>query len=121
MIVSTEKAIQIVDMYGPNHQRYKAAEELAELQTLVLQDANLNGKVPTGRIIEEIADVYVMLSQLEIIYQIDSRDIEPVIEYKLERTLERARRNEEWQEKAQQEVNKKKQTQEEQWNVLPLK
>lgn len=82
-----DKKMKIIEHYGENHQRFKAAEELSELQTLILQDANKNGKVPKSRIIEEIADVYVMLSQLKTIYQIDGRDIEPVIEYKVDRTL----------------------------------
>lgn len=82
-----DKKLKIIEHYGENHQRYKAAEELSELQTLILQDANKNGKVPKSRIIEEIADVYVMLSQLKTIYKIDGRDIEPVISYKLDRTL----------------------------------
>ena len=89
MIVNTEKAYEIVNTYGKQHQLYKAAEELSELQTLVLQDANENGKVPVSRIAEEIADVYVMLKQLEIINFLDDRDIQPIIDYKLERTLHR--------------------------------
>ena len=82
-----DKKMKIIEYYGEKHQRFKAAEELSELQTLILQDANKNGKVPKSRIIEEIADVYVMLSQLKTIYCIDSRDIEPIIDAKVERTL----------------------------------
>lgn len=89
-----DKKMKIIEYYGENHQRFKAAEELSELQTLILQDANKNGKVPKSRIIEEIADVYVMLSQLKTIYQIDGRDIEPVIEYKVDRTLKEIKQNE---------------------------
>ena len=87
MSVSFDKSLKIIEHYGENHQMFKAAEELSELQTLILQDANKNGKVPKSRIIEEIADVYVMLSQLKTIYCIDSRDIEPIIDAKVERTL----------------------------------
>ena len=84
-----DKKLKIIEHYGEDHQRYKAAEELSELQTLILQDANQNGKVPLSRIIEEIADVYVMLKQIELIYKIDSRDIDPLAYYKVERTLKR--------------------------------
>ena len=87
--VNFDKKMKIIEYYGENHQRFKAAEELSELQTLILQDANKNGKVPINRIIEEIADVYIMLSQLKIIYGIDGRDIEPFIDWKLDRTLKR--------------------------------
>lgn len=97
MVIPYDKVLQIVDTYGNNHQRYKAAEELSELMTLVLQDANDNGKVSRGRIIEEMADVYVMLKQLEVIYHLDSRDLEPVIDYKLDRTInEIGDENNEW-------------------------
>ena len=92
--VNFDKKMKIIEHYGENHQRYKAAEELSELQTLILQDANKNGKVPKSRIIEEIADVYVMLSQLKTIYCIDGRDIEPVISYKVDRTLKEIEQNE---------------------------
>lgn len=88
-MVKTEKLLKIIDHYGEDHQRYKAAEELSELQTLLLQDANQNGKVPLSRINEELADVYVTLKQIELIYKIDSRDTEPLMDYKLDRTLKR--------------------------------
>ena len=94
MSVSFDKSLKIVEHFGDNHQRFKAAEELSELQTLILQDANENGKVQQSRIIEEIADVYVMLSQLKTIYCIDSRDLEPVISYKVDRTLKEIEQNE---------------------------
>lgn len=86
-MVKTDKLLKIIDHYGEDHQRYKAAEELSELQTLLLQDANQNGKVPVNRLVEEIADVYVMLSQIQLIYHLDSRDIDPIIFYKIDRTL----------------------------------
>lgn len=91
MVINIDRVLKIVEHYGEKHQRYKCAEELSELQTIILQDANQNGKVPKNRVIEEIADVYVMLKQIELIYGIDSRDIQPVIDYKVERTIERAK------------------------------
>lgn len=87
MIVNIDKALKIIEKHGENYQRYKAAEELSELQTLLLQDANKNGKVPVGQIVEEIADVYVVLKQMLLVYELDDRDIQPIIDYKLERTL----------------------------------
>lgn len=88
-MTTTEKLLKIIDHYGEDHQRYKAAEELSELQTILLQDANKNGVVPLDRIIEEIADVKVVLRQIQLIYKIDSRDIDPVASWKIERTLNR--------------------------------
>lgn len=104
MIVNTDKALSIIDHYGNRHQMFKCAEEMSELQTLVLQDANQNGKVPISRITEEIADVYIMLTQLELIYMLDSRDIQPIIDHKLDRTIRRMTQGERWEYKARQEV-----------------
>ena len=118
MVVNVDKAIQIVDTYGPNHQRYKAAEELSELQTLVLQDANLNGKVPVNSIIEEIADVYVILKQLEVIYGIDDRDVQPVIDHKIDRTLRSVERIEQWYTESRKALQSKKETESKEWIAL---
>ena len=89
MIVNIDKVAQIVDHYGKAHQKIKTAEELSELQTVILQDLCDTNKNTRHELLEEIADVYVMLKQLEVIYEFDSRDINPIIEYKLERTLSR--------------------------------
>lgn len=94
MNVSIEKAVAILEHYGHKHQYFKVAEELSELQTLVLQQANEYGKVPIACIAEEIADVYVMLKQLEIMLLLDDRDIQPIIDAKLERTIDRFGREE---------------------------
>lgn len=89
MIVNIDKAAQIVDHYGKTYQKIKATEELSELQTVILQDLCDTNKNTKHELLEEVADVYVMLKQLEIIYEFDSRDINPIIEYKLERTINR--------------------------------
>lgn len=104
MNVPYEKAVAIVDKYGVTHQKFKAAEELSELMTLVLQDANTNGKVSIAHITEEMADVYVMLKQLEAIYFLDSRDIQPYIDFKLDRTLGDDR-SERWEETCEAEAD----------------
>ena len=67
----------------------KQAEELSELQTVVLQDLCDTNKNTRHELLEEVADVYVVLKELEVIYEFDDREINPIIEYKLERTLNR--------------------------------
>lgn len=104
MNVPYEKAVAIVDKYGVHHQKVKAAEELSELQTLLLQDANCKDKVSVAHITEELADVYVVLKQVEAIYFLDDRDIQPYIDFKLDRTLGDDR-NERWEEKSRKEAN----------------
>lgn len=82
------KIDKILRHYGGTHQLFKAAEELSELQMLILQDANEIGKVDTESIIEEMADVQIMLTQIALIYHIDPCKIADVIEEKLDRTIE---------------------------------
>lgn len=83
----------------------KACEELSELQTVILQEVNKHDKYPVEDIAgltEELADTYVMLKQLEIINLLDDRDLQPVIDHKLRRTLERID-NERWKEEGKNE------------------
>lgn len=70
------------------HQSLKCAEEMAELQVLILQDANSDyKKVPIVDIVEEVADVYIMLEQVKMIYHITDDDIKRIVDYKLKRTF----------------------------------
>ena len=45
-------------------------------------------------VIEEIADVTIMLEQIKYLLQISNTDIDEIIEYKLNRQLERIEKNE---------------------------
>lgn len=57
-------ARQILQHYGVQHQKAKAIEELAEL-IVALQKDILEGKESHSRaVLEEIADVHIMLTQL---------------------------------------------------------
>lgn len=83
-IIKTDEVLKIIRHYGNQHQLYKAAEELGELQTVVLQDANKK-VISKMNVAEEIADVYIMAKQIELIYGLDDRDIQPIIDYKMKR------------------------------------
>ena len=77
-----KKTKAIADHYGKEHQTIKAMEELAELiQALAKGD--------TENIKEEIADVRVMLEQIEYIYDISEEEITLRICSKLNRQMER--------------------------------
>ena len=78
--------IDIVHFYGSENQKLKACEELCELQEAILKDVNKD--IDSG-VVEEVADVYIMLAQLEIIYDVDSLDLIEMISYKLDRQRER--------------------------------
>lgn len=100
MKVDIESVKQIIKHYGFKHQMVKACEELSELQTVILQEVNKHDKYPVediASLTEELADCYVVLKQLELINCLDDRDIQPLIDFKLKRTMERID-NERWQE-----------------------
>lgn len=75
-----------VDRFGEDSQRLKAAEECAELAAALLQQGFRPGTESIDRVIEEIADVQIMLDQLRILY--DPQAIDEWIEAKIAR-LER--------------------------------
>ena len=78
--------IDIVHHYGGENQKLKACEELCELQEAILKDVNKH--IDSG-VVEELADVYIMLMQLEVIYDIDYLDLIEMIFYKIGRQRER--------------------------------
>lgn len=61
-------------------------EELGELQQALARD--LQGEADRANIAEEMADVYIMLSQLQLIYG-NGPAIAKAVRVKLARTLER--------------------------------
>ena len=71
---------QIIKHYGTHNQRIKTIEELSEL----IQALSRNDDI--DNIAEEIADCYIMLEQLELIYNL-KRKVGKYIEEKLDRTL----------------------------------
>ena len=76
------KIERIADFYG-DKQMWKLAEECGELIQA------LSKYVATGDkrlVIEEIADARIMIAQIEYILGIED-DVEPMIDYKLDRTL----------------------------------
>ena len=79
-----EKAIET---YGKDMQLTVAVEEFSELIKEICK--NKRGNDNRDAIIEEMADCYIMLSQLEIIFGIDFCVIEDVANEKLERLKKR--------------------------------
>lgn len=77
-----------VKHFGKENQQAKAIEELDELKEAI----------KTGNaehIAEEIADVYIMLNQLRIIFDINDAFVESTVQYKIERTFFRIKQEEE--------------------------
>lgn len=76
-----EKINYIADYYGLESQRWKAVEELIEL-------ANALTHTDLPQITEELADVIIMTSQMEYLYNIHT-EVERAIERKIKRQLKR--------------------------------
>ncbi len=74
----------VINILGIQHQKIKAIEELAELITAITQEITEPNK-KSDEITTEIADVYIMLEQLKIIYDLPDKFIQDEIDFKLTR------------------------------------
>ena len=83
-----EQARQILNHYGILHQKSKTIEELAEL-IVALQKDILEGKESHSRaVLEEIADVHIMLTQL-LNDESDKTTVSLIVDKKLKRQMRR--------------------------------
>ena len=83
----------IVHYYGINHQQRKLAEEVFELQEKITQFqcvySSGSDKYFKECITEEIADVMVLLKQIQLYYKLDTKEIKNNMKYKINRQIER--------------------------------
>ena len=84
------KIEEILKHYTPEQQTVKAIEELAELQTELARILNKQGNEEALK--GELADAYIMILQMMIIYDIDPEELESEMEYKLDRQIQRIRK-----------------------------
>ena len=92
----------IINHFGRNNQLNKAKEELKELKEAI-EELQVYEQCPVKteeifkkkkyNVLQEMADVYVMLEQLQIIMNISDDDINNMIENKINRTLFRIQAN----------------------------
>ena len=80
------KLQMIADHYGIKKQLRQLAEECSELAVEASHSAR---KGTTVKIIEEMADVEIMIEQIIYLAKIDLCDIEDCINYKLDRQMKR--------------------------------
>ena len=73
---------QAIETYGKANQVDKAIEEMSELTKALLKERQNAGAV--GDIIEELADVYIMLLQMLVIYDKEST-VNDYIDFKIKR------------------------------------
>jgi NTP pyrophosphatase (non-canonical NTP hydrolase) len=98
MVTNKEQLLEIINAFGINHQKKKFAEESFEFIEAV---TNWENEVRTNdydvravacaqdAVTEELADCMVILRQFICYLQIPEEEIERMIEYKTNRTLNR--------------------------------
>lgn len=72
-----------IDTYGTDNQLMVAVEELSELQKEICKA--FRGQFNEQNLIEEIADVLIMIEQVKMIYGIRDKDVDVEIGVKLSR------------------------------------
>ena len=77
---------KLLKLYG-DKQIIIAIEELSELQKELCKSLRMN--YTYGNIVEEIADVEIMLEQMKIYFEINETEIEEMKKLKIKRTKER--------------------------------
>lgn len=77
---------KIIEHYGINNQLKKLSEEVYELQESILEQHN------TEHVLEEYADVEVILEQIKQYFKLDDDKIELIKDYKVARQLYRIRK-----------------------------
>ena len=91
-----EKLLEIINHYGLEKQLKYIHSEYFELDEAILNYENRRFNMPElsqirarNHIVEEIADVMVMLKQFQYYYDITDEQIEEIMNKKIDRQLER--------------------------------
>ena len=85
-MIEDERIKTIADHYGIEKQLHQLAEECSELAVEASHSAR---KGVTVKIIEEMADVLLMMEQVIYLANIAIEDIDECIRFKIDRQLER--------------------------------
>lgn len=82
------KLLFLINHYGTKKQQDIAIEELAELQKAIIKYRREPSDKTKEAVVEEIADVQVMLEQLKIIYSCRTK-IDAIMDAKIDRQIKR--------------------------------
>lgn len=83
----TDTYKQAIETYGEKAQKLMAIEEMSELTKEICKD--FRGKLNRENLIEEMADVLIMLDQMLILYKISGEEVGLMRIKKVERLKER--------------------------------
>lgn len=86
--------IKIIKHYGVRNQLKKLSEEVYELQEAVIEYGLMPCEENKGNIVEEMADVMVLLKQFADWFEITPEKIAEIMLNKVDRTLERIKKKE---------------------------
>lgn len=75
----------VITKYGIDHQVTVAIEELSELQKELCKYIRRSGNL--FNIAEEIADVQLMLWQMQTVFDVRQEEVDRRIKYKIDRTI----------------------------------
>lgn len=76
-----------IEMYGKEHQTMIAIEEMSELIKELSKD--YRGNQNHDQIVEEMADVHICLEQLQMMFNISDKELDDMVEKKMQRNHER--------------------------------
>lgn len=82
------KLLFLINHYGTLNQKLIAIEEMAELQKAIVKHIRQESEENINSVIEEIADVQVMLEQLKMIFSCKSKTDE-IMDAKIDRQIKR--------------------------------
>ena len=80
---------EIINYYGHEPQKMMLLEEMAELQKEICKDMRYDPAVNLKAITEEVADVLIMLEQIQMMYHISETRLHAITHEKLHRQLRR--------------------------------
>ena len=81
---NTRTIHRVINIFGAQNQKMQALEELMELQSALFE--NVHRETDNRKnIVEEVADVEIMLAQIKEIFDIKPKEIEEIQDYKLRR------------------------------------
>lgn len=86
--MNKDLARQILKHYGLRHQKAKAIEELGELIVALQKDLLAGTEGLSPEVLEEIADVHIMITQL-LAEESDMTTVSLIVEKKLKRQIRR--------------------------------
>ena len=90
-VIKSPRIMEIADHYGIEKQLHQLAEECSELAVEASHSAR---KGVTVKIIEEMADVLLMIEQIVYLSGIAIEDIDECIRFKIDRQIKRIKEEE---------------------------